>query len=282
MRMGNNPPELETQLFLEICLMNSKWTLPAALVAAIALIALPGMAEVCTGFGPQTPRDIDSAAGTNTRLFSEAPGHQKMNLCNVHFHKQAENKAKDFSLSAGDGTYGGFRCNATADLTLSELRPLVVNHCQNVNAGDTIEVHWVHTSCDSEPGPTLNSCLDQNTCPNPTLRVETQVFLLVNDSSAMNFADFRSAGRVDGYYQAEALPSGTGKPVAFLGSTTGPSFSDEVCSPLQVSWSVRPKCAKLDIGSLSEWCSKNVFDEKKGHGVRQLVRDPSLLSKIGK
>jgi len=39
------------------------------------------------GFGPQAPRDIDSVAGSNTVLFSAAPAHTEMNLCNIHFHK---------------------------------------------------------------------------------------------------------------------------------------------------------------------------------------------------
>ena len=38
------------------------------------------------GFGPQSPRDIDAAAGNNLRLFSDAPVSQEMNLCNIHRH----------------------------------------------------------------------------------------------------------------------------------------------------------------------------------------------------
>ena len=66
-------------------------------------------AEVCEGFGPQTPRDIDSLAGENKRLFSIAPNSTEMNLCNIHFHTHAEHKAKDFSIyaGAGDKGYGG-------------------------------------------------------------------------------------------------------------------------------------------------------------------------------
>ena len=39
------------------------------------------------GFGPQSPRDIDTKQGKNTLLFSHAPSIKKMNLCNIHFHK---------------------------------------------------------------------------------------------------------------------------------------------------------------------------------------------------
>ena len=44
------------------------------------------------GFGPQAPRDIDLKKGTNNREFSIAPDSRKMNLCNIHFHKNAEHK----------------------------------------------------------------------------------------------------------------------------------------------------------------------------------------------
>jgi len=44
------------------------------------------------GFGPQSPRDIDAIAGNNPRSFSAAPASAEMNLCNIHFHKNAEHK----------------------------------------------------------------------------------------------------------------------------------------------------------------------------------------------
>ena len=54
----------------------------------------------CVDYGPQTPRNIDSAHGTNQRLFSIAPGYADMNLCNIHFHVNAEHKAADYSIAA--------------------------------------------------------------------------------------------------------------------------------------------------------------------------------------
>lgn len=49
------------------------------------------------GFGPQSPRDIDAPMGTNTRMFSTAPAYTEMNLCNIHFHKNAEHKGGEFT-----------------------------------------------------------------------------------------------------------------------------------------------------------------------------------------
>ncbi|MDH3460869.1 MAG: delta-class carbonic anhydrase [Burkholderiaceae bacterium] len=241
------------------------------------------MAPACEGFGPQTPRDIDDAAGENQRKFSLAPSHKEMNLCNIHFHNNAEHKAKEFSVYAGDGEHGhggGYRCNISQSLTKAELTPPEGEVCKGLKPGDTIEVHWVHSSCDVQPGEGLGSCLSAN-CANPDLRVETQVFTVVNDASALNFNDFSYDGNMaGGLHQAKSLPVNTGKPVAFLGSTTGPKYTEQQCSPLQVSWSVRPRCAKLDINSLGKWCESNVFKENHAHGVRKLVTNPKLLSKI--
>lgn len=235
----------------------------------------------CTGFGPQTPRDIDNRKGNNDRIFSLAPSYKKMNLCNIHFHNNAEHKSKDFSILAGEGDSMGYQCKMSKKLSEAELKPTGGDVCNGLKPGDTVEVHWVHTSCDIKPGKGLGSCLSP-ACANPDLRVETQVFTLVNDSSAPSFADYAYAGNKNkaGYHQAKALPKKTGRPVEFLGSTTGPKYSEQTCSPLQVSWSVRPKCAKLDINTLGKWCENNVFEEDHAHGVRKLVVNPDLLSKI--
>jgi hypothetical protein len=39
------------------------------------------------GFGPQSPRDINSLAGNNKIVFNQAPAYTQMNLCNIHFIK---------------------------------------------------------------------------------------------------------------------------------------------------------------------------------------------------
>ena len=233
--------------------------------------------KVCSGFGPQTPRDIDSVKGENKVVFTMAPPAEKMNLCNIHFHENAEHKAKAFSIFAGIGHKGydsGYQCKMSKSLSKAELKPTKEKVCAgkhgDLEPGDTIEVHWVHTSCDVKPGPSLASCVSKG-CANPDLRVETQVFTLVNDPNALDFRKLQLA---------KDLPTDTGKPVEFAGSTTGPKYSEQSCSPYQVTWSVRPKCAKLDINSVGEWCKGNAFNENHAHGVRKLVTNPKLLSNI--
>lgn len=238
--------------------------------------------DLCKGYGPQTPRDISSKAGTNKRMFAMAPDSAELNLCNIHTHTNAEHKGPGFTVFAGPGEHGGFKCNETDGLTAAErTAPEGGESFHGVKPGDTIEVHWVYSSCDVQPGKGLGACLSDS-CANPQLRVEAQVFLVVNDPKALNFMNFAYMGNAaNGFQQPKSLPAGTGTPVVFAGSTTGPSYTEAVCSPLQVTWSVRPQCAKLDINSLNAWAKADtVFEEDHSHGVRQLVTAPELLAPI--
>ena len=236
------------------------------------------------GFGPQSPRDIGSMVGTNTRTFNPAPSHTEMNLCNIHFHKNAEHKGGDFTTYAGNGDGKGFQSGYkySGKLTAAESAPLAAEVCPSdhggLQSGDTIEVHYVHSSAKINPGPTLGACLSKSIM-NPQLRVETQVYVLVNDGSALDFNKVTAHGMRSGLHQALNIPTNTGVPVQYAGSTTGPGYNEKG-SPLQVSWSVRPKVAKVNIASVGNWCKSNTFNEDHAHGVRNLVKNPSLLSQI--
>ena len=257
----------------------SQDTAEASKDEAVKMAATSG--DLCLTMGPQTPRDISSTVGLNTTMFDMAPRSTSMNLCNIHTHTNAEHKGPGFEVFVNDSDNGGYACNGTGDLTAAERAPYADNDYKGANPGDTIEVHWVHTSCETTPGEGLGACVPES-CENPTLRVETQVFLVVNDRSAADFMDYAYQGnRLNFKHQPKSLPTGTGTPVQFLGSTTGPSYTQSVCSPAQVTWSVRPQCQKLDVASLDAWAeSGNVFKETKSHGVRQLVTAPELLSEI--
>lgn len=263
--------------------MNIKTYFAACIFSFGVLLAVPTQAAgLCQGFGPQAPRDIANPTGANTRVFTMAPASTAMTLCDIHVHTQAEHKGPGFSVFAGSGEHGGYQCNETAGLTAAELSDPDAGPgaCHGIAPGDTVEVHWVYTSCDVVPGPGLGSCFSE-ACTNPQLRVESQVFLAVNDETALDFGAFTLAdAMVDGLYQPKALPTGTGDPVVFLGSTTGPTYTERACSPYQVTWSVRPACAKVHVGSLHAWCAGNVFEEDHAHGVRQLVTAPELLAAI--
>jgi len=236
------------------------------------------------GFGPQSPRDLDQNVGINQRIFGTAPSRSDMNLCNIHFHKNAEHRGGEFTTYAGNGdgngSNTGFMFNGT--LTGSQLQPVTGNVCaangEALQAGDTLEVHFVYSSAQVAPGPTLGACLADSTM-NPGLRVEGQVIVLANDENAIDFNELARAENINGYYQAPNVPTNMGVPVEYLGSTTGPAYNEEA-SPLQVSWSVRPRVAVVDINSVAQWCDNNVYDEEHAHGVRNLVTNPELLSPI--
>ena len=248
-----------------------------------AASATKGSGALCLGSGPQTPRDISNVVGANTADFPMAPSYKELSLCNIHTHTNAEHKGPGFEVFVNDSDHGGYACNDASSLSGEELIDPTngTGAYKGVKPGDTIEVHWVHTSCDITPGEGLGSCLSE-TCTDPLLRVETQVFLVVNDPNALDFNDFDYTGAPqNGFHQAKAIPSGTGEPVVFRGSTTGPKYSQSECSPFNVTWSVRPQCARLDITSLHKWAEKgNAFNETHSHGVRQLVTAPELLSPI--
>ncbi len=237
------------------------------------------------GYGPQSPRDLDTLSGENMRMFEPAPHYSQMNLCNIHFHKGAEHKGGEFTVYAGNGDGKGYGTGYlySGELSESEMMPVDVEIGKGayggLKPGDTIELHYVHTSAQISPGPTLGACLSDSTA-NPQLRVEGHVFVLVNDTDALDFEEITMVEMMDGYHQAINMPNNMGDPIEYPGSTTGPTYN-MMGSPLQVSWSVRPNVAKVDILSVGRWLDGNVFDEKYAHGVRNLVINPALLSNIG-
>ncbi|KLN60250.1 hypothetical protein WH96_13800 [Kiloniella spongiae] len=237
------------------------------------------------GFGPQSPRDIDAMAGNNPRIFATAPASSEMNLCNIHFHKNAEHKGGEFTTYAGNGDGHGYQSGYRYSGQLSDAE--LASYDKDVGegehgglfVGDTIEVHYVYSTAQVEPGATLGACLS-DAIGNPQLRVEAQVMVLVNDRNALNFVELAKHGVKNGTQQALNIPSNTGTPVLYAGSTTGPSYNEKG-SPFQVTWNVRPKVTKVDIQSVDEWLQDNVYKEDHAHGVRNLIINPDLLSPIG-
>lgn len=209
-----------------------------------------------------------------------------MDLCNIHFHKNAEHKGGEFTKYAGNGDGHGYESGYmyTGHLSDSELKPVNDEVCPSehghLEAGDTIEVHYVHSTAQVTPGPTLGSCLN-DAINNPQLRVETQVYVLVNDSNAKDFAESTKHGWKNGLYQATNIPADTGTAIQYAGSTTGPGYNEKG-SPFQVTRSVRPKVSKVNIQTVGDWCKGNAFNEDHAHGVRNLVLNPDLLSEINK
>jgi hypothetical protein len=241
-------------------------------------------AALAASSGPQSPRDISNPKGNNRIVFSAAPNRAVMNLCNIHFHAAAEHKGGEYTtyLGNGDGRGYGTGFGYNGHLSAAELKPVSeaigqTEHGQLV-PGSTIEIHYVYSTAPVKPGPTLASCLSKENS-NPQLRVEAVVAVLVNDRKAADFTKIANLAVVNGYNAAPNIPDTLGKPVVYSGSTTGPNYN-AVPSPLQVTWSVRPKVIKVDILSVGKWLQANPFKEDHAQGVRNLVIDPALLAPI--
>lgn len=207
-----------------------------------------------------------------------------MNLCNIHFHEAAEHRGGEFStyIGNGDGKGHGTGYKFNGSLTAAELTPFAQRVGQSehgeMKPGDTIEIHFVFSTAHVKPGPTLASCLSKENT-NPQLRVETVVAVLVNDRKATDFTRMAKLSTVNGYSAAPNIPENLGEAVTYSGSTTGPGYNLKP-SPIQVTWHVRPKVAKIDIQSMSNWLRSNPFNETHAHGVRNLVADEALLAPI--
>jgi hypothetical protein len=239
------------------------------LYASDAQHEAPKDVNKCIGAGPQAPRDIDKHAGSNAVIFAEAPAAEAMNLCNIHFHRNAEHKAAAYSTYVEDGDNSGWACQKPSAGRL-DMEHVEYNGCEGIAEGDTIEVHWVYTTCDTETegvspmGGGLNACMT-TICSNPQLRVVAQVFVLQKNGE-LKFA--------------EAPISHSDPKVVYTGSTTGTSYSNIHCSPFQVTWDVKTTCNTLDIDDFSKWCGNNKYNDHHAHGVRELVTSEALLSKI--
>mgnify|MGYP007004375204 CR=1 FL=1 len=236
------------------------------------------------GFGPQAPRDVSSKKGANKIAFAIAPPSSKMNLCNIHFHRNAEHKGGEFTKFAGNGDGHGYQGGFvySGKLNRGESHPLAEDVCKSehggLKVGDTVEVHYVYSTAEIQPGVSLGACFNEAN-KNPQLRVEAQVFVLVNSPKAADFTRLMAIGTKNGYQQALNIPANTGRPIQYAGSTTGPAYNEKG-SPFQVTWSVRPKVIKTNAESVGKWCAGNVFKEDHAHGVRNLVKNPKLLSNM--
>ena len=160
-------------------MLKSRFTLTAtALLASTTMLAAEGQpvgdkviaaqraalaAETYgKGYGPQSPRDLNTLAGKNARAFAAAPASSEMNLCNIHFHEGAEHAGGNFTTYIGNGDGTGYDTGFAYDgeLSATELAPVdypvgPTGKKGALEPGDTIEVHYVHSSAKVTPARPL-------------------------------------------------------------------------------------------------------------------------------
>jgi len=226
--------------------------------------------------GPQSPRDIDSRSGSSTTMFKTSYNTSNMNLCNIHFHWNAEHKSEAYSTFVDTGNeHSGWAIVQPASIDpeyrathdISRLLDGDDVHETGVIPGDTIEVHWVYTSCnvhyeELEPSKGLGNCSSE-VCANPQLRVVAQVFKVAEDGATVT-----TMQQPMSHYDST---------VVYTGSTTGEKYNNDHCSPFQVTWDVKKSVATIDAHALAEWAHEM---GEHGHGVRELVTRDELLSPI--
>jgi len=224
--------------------------------------------------GPQAPRDIDSAWGSNTTQFKTANNIDKMNLCDIHYHWNAEHKSAAYSTFVSTGNdHSGWAVIAPASTDPKERAENDIGgeeHPIGVMVGDTIEVHFVHTTCnvkyeELEPKNGLNNCVSE-VCANPQLRVVAQVFKVVDDEH--EHADVTDLDHPMKHDDAR---------VVYTGSTTGSKYNNDHCSPFQVTWDVKKTPATISAHGLAHWSHEH---DQHAHAVRELVTHDDLLSPI--
>lgn len=223
----------------------------------------------CAETEPQAPRDVTpGATGFNIPIVDVIPWNQIPSLhhVNTHFHQGAEHKSSgEYDIvkrdDAGD-ELPGFYCSTTS-LSGAQRARYDFQYCHDVKVGDTYEMHWVHSSNGVSVGPGLGGAFARGA--NPAVAVQAQVFVVVNDANYDNIDLMSSfAGN------ATSIRS-------YMGSTTGPSYNNEFCSPYTVSWHVDPSCHYISASSFDNMCRElkllGADADTHPHGSRFLVSD---------
>ncbi|CAE7217860.1 unnamed protein product [Symbiodinium natans] len=211
---------------------------------------------------------------------------------NLHWHLGAEHYSKgEYDIPVGkhrrhrpgppkwDGqplvpeVQPGFFCNLRG--YDDHLKPYHFKHCEDAQVGYTYEFHWVFSSA----GPLSNefrlySGLDQafNRSSNPMAIVRGQVCRIINDETLKT--EHEVERDYDNFVEQWRAPD-LGNAVRYVGSTTGPSFDNKVCSPVAVNWHVDTKCCTLTAQALDRTCQKmkemGMTADLRPHGSRELV-----------
>lgn len=177
-------------------------------------------------------------------------------------------------LASGDSEMiHGFYCKTLEeDQDPAMMEPYDWQYCKSTNVGGTYELHWVHSSGGDGMGPGLGGAFARQ--HNPTIIVQGQVFVIVNDPSGSN--DMQLMG-------GAPFNDLRGDKIMYIGSTTGTSYNNEdTCSPYTIHWHVDRKCQLVSAQSMDAMCKEMIDSgmevDAVPHNSRTLVTD-ALASK---
>lgn len=232
---------------------------------------------------PQAPRDVSAAYTTGMKVARMIPLDQSfvdnMVQVNTHFHFGAEHRsAGEYDFLNVSGIHDaaeqkhkpGFFCsNATIPEVLKT--PYNFQHCSDTDVGSTYEFHWVYSTAGTKLGAGLVGAFDRQY--NPSVIVQGQVFVIVNDpSGAHDYPDFIHGKS----FQTLGEPADK---VSYIGSTTGQSYNNQnTCSPILIHWHMDRKCRQISAQTLDAMCKTMIEDydmkaDTESHGSRGLVSD---------
>jgi len=226
--------------------------------------------HMCATARPQAPRDLTTGAmGSNSiapmmALHPDLIKPPSMVLVNTHFHDYAEHKTDAANIPNPNGA--GWACPAPAN----KGPEYNWQYCKDVHVGHTYEFHWVHSTGGTGLSPGLGGAFEL--VNNPSVLVCGQPVVVVNrvpnyDPSLSTFSitSPEYGGRTEG-----TVPLKT-----YIGSTTGSSYNNEVCSPYEVNWTVDLACTEVTAEAMDMVC-KEMIDaglqvDTHSHKSRMLV-----------
>jgi len=219
---------------------------------------------LCTDAESQSPRDVTAGSvGLKKTKAEPLSSVNKLAQVNTHYHEGAEHFSGGEYDTPGDNA-GGYYCDSLSlTATPAQLEPFEFEHCMDMEVGSTYEMHWVHSSGGTSIGVGLGGAFARQA--NPLVVVQAQVFLVVNDE------EYARDDLMHGWVGDLATDA-----VKYLGSTTGTSYDNEVCSPYLVSWHVDRECHMIAASTMDAMCRDmaemyKMSVDLEPHGSRVLV-----------
>lgn len=174
----------------------------------------------------------------------------------------------------------GFQCHLYNADDSKFTRRYYFEHCEDMEVGQTYEVHWPHSAAGAcgTPNQYQTPFYDGVFCRDGIITstaqqigVQAQVFTVVNDENYY-YPNLMRGMIVEGDYGAEITK--------YTGSTTGTSRDNTLCSKYTpITWQVDRNCHLISASTFDKMCAdmKAQRDDLSGdmhpHGSRELVPD---------